>query len=282
MPLPVPSLPFPAPMITSTGGGSGHPPLLLITGSGSAFHGPAGVLAVLLLEIALGSLGVLAVAPVWGVVKRGYFLLVGWTVLVCALLSWLAAPAARTWLLGFAGGSLAVLAALQAKRFTVARVLSVLAAGAGVAATVAIAHERGSGQVSGAFAMLAGAAFLGATWDGMVLGHWYLVDRKLSVRPMQWHAWAFTAGVALAVVSAALAKGGKPTGSEAGLNPLLLVSNLTLYLAFGLVAVNALLAFFVHKLVAEGSIRAATGMLYLAVIMAFAAEFAAKARFFTV
>ena len=36
-----------------------------------------------------------------------------------------------------------------------------------------------------------------------------------------------------------------------------------------------------HKLVAEGSIRAATGMLYLAVILAFSAEFAAKARFFS-
>ena len=46
--------------------------------------------------------------------------------------------------------------------------------------------------------------------------------------------------------------------------------------------VCALLAFFVHKLVNEGSIRAATGMLYLAVIMALSAEFAAKARFFTV
>ncbi len=246
------------------------------------FKGPSGVLAVLLLEIALGSLGVLVVAPVWGVVKRGYFLLVGWTVVTCALLSAWAAPADQAVLLGFAGGSMAVLGALRIKRFTVARVLAALTVVAGIAATLTIAHERASGRVSGAVAMLAGAAFLGATWDGMVLGHWYLVDRKLSVRPMRWHAWAFTAGIALAVVSAALAKGGQPTGSEAGLNPLLLVSDLTLYLAFGLVAVNALLSFFVHKLVTEGSIRAATGMLYLAVIMAFSAEFAAKARFFTV
>ena len=236
----------------------------------------------------------LLLAPVWGVVKRGYFLLVGWTVAVCALLgAWAAADplskdvdraaVALAGMWSFAALSVVVLVLLHLKRFGAARVLSAVACAAGVVAVVGIATVRGSGGATwgGIAAMLTGAAFVGATWDGMVLGHWYLVDRKLSVRPMQWHAWAFTVGIALALVSAALAKGGEPTGSEASLNPLLLVSDLTLYLAFGLVAVNALLAFFVHKLVNEGSIRAATGMLYLAVIMAMSAEFAAKARFFT-
>lgn len=262
----------------------------------AALRGPAGVLGVLLLESGLGSLLVLLIAPVWGVVKRGYFLLVGWTVAVCALLGALSlrGPLSRVegggtalasgGLWAFFALSVVVLALLQTRREAPARVVGWLAVAAGVAAVVGIADLRGGtgATVGGIAAMLTGAAFLGATWDGMVLGHWYLVDRKLTVSPMRWHAWAFTAGIALAVVSAALAKGGRPTGSEASLNPLLLVSDLTLYLAFGLVAVNALLAFFVHKLVNEGSIRAATGMLYLAVIMAFSAEFAAKARFFTV
>jgi hypothetical protein len=157
-----------------------------------------------------------------------------------------------------------------------------VACGLGAVEALAALRATGPALTGGIVAMLAGAAFLGATSDGMVLGHWYLVDRKLTSSPMRWHAWAYTASVVLALASAALAKGGKPTGSEASLNPLLLVSDLTLYLAFGLVGVCALLAFFVHKLVNEGSIRAATGMLYLAVIMALAAEFAAKARFFTV
>lgn len=252
------------------------------------------MLAVLLLETALGSLLVLLLAPVWGVVKRGYFLLVGWTVVVCALLAALSArgPLSRAsdagvavaGLWAFTGLSIVVLWLLHARREAAARVVSALACATGVVAVVGIATLRGGGGDTwgGIAAMLTGAAFLGATWDGMVLGHWYLVDRKLTNDPMRWHAWAFTVGIALAVVSAALAKGGQPTGSEASLNPLLYVSNLTLYLAFGLVAVNALLSFFVHKLVNEGSIRAATGMLYLAVIMALSAEFAAKARFFTV
>ena len=248
----------------------------------SSFHGPAGVLATLLFETALGSLAALVVAPVWGVVKRGFFLLVAWTVTVCAVLAALAAPAEQLDLAVFAAGAIGVLICLHRGWFRHAQaVASVFTVGA-LQAVWTIAGQRAGGRLPGAVAILAGAALLGTTWNAMVLGHWYLVDRKLTVAPMRWHAWAYTAGVALGAVSAAFAKGGKPTGSEASLNPLLYVSNLTLWLAFGLVAVCALLAFFTHKLVAEGSIRAATGMLYLAVIMAFAAEFAAKARFFTV
>ena len=254
-------------------------------------QGPTGVFAVVLLEFALGSLAVLWVTPVWGVVKRGVFLLVAFSVVTCALCATLVArgplaeladaktaPAA---LYTFTALSAAFTAALLAKRMAVARVLGILGVPAGIWAVVALALLRGD-AVAGVAAMLTGAAFLGATWDGMVLGHWYLVDRKLTVRPMKALAVAFTAGIALAVVSALLAKGGRVSADEATFNPLLYVTDLTLYLAIGLVGVNALLAFFVHKLVNEGSIRAATGMLYLAVIMAFAAELAAKARFFTV
>jgi len=245
------------------------------------FRGPAGVLTVILFEIAFGSLAVLVVSPVWGVVKRGYFLLVGWTAAVCAVLAAVAAPAARPWLRAFALLACWLVLGLHV-RPALARAVTAFTVITGVGTAVAVAQERASGRVVGALVVLAGAAFLGATWNGMVLGHWYLVDRKLKVDPMRWHSWAFTAGIVLALASAALAKGGDPTGSEASLNPLLLVSDLTLYLAFGLVGVCALLSFFVHKLVNEGSIRAATGMLYLAVIMAMSAEFAAKARFFTV
>ncbi len=260
------------------------------------FNGSRGVFAVILLEIALGSLAVLWVTPVWGVVKRGFFLLVASTVAVCAVLGQLAASGPLDRLTGagrataalWAFSALSVLftAALVLKRLPVARVLGILGVPAGVWALVEIALLRADGDVpraiGGVAALLTGAVFLGATWDGMVLGHWYLVDRKLSPRPMEALALAFSISVGLALVSAALGRGGEVTAAEQNLNPLLLVSSLTLYLAIGLVAVNALLAFFVHKLVNEGSIRAATGMLYLAVIMAFSAEFAAKARFFTV
>ena len=260
------------------------------------FRGSGSVFAVILLEIALGSLGALWVTPVWGVVKKGFFVLVASTVAVCAVLGQLAASGplgeasgagrASAALWAFSVLSVLFLVALLARRLPAARALGILGVPAGVWAVVEIALLRGDGDagrtIAGVAAILTGAAFLGVTWDGMLLGHWYLVDRKLSARPMKAFALAFSISVGLALVSAALGRGGEVTADERNLNPLLLVSSLTLYLAIGLVLVNALLAFFVHKLVNEGSIRAATGMLYLAVIMAFSAEFAAKARFFTV
>src|SRR5687768_4701240 len=113
----------------------------------ASLRGPAGVLAVLLLEAALGSLFVLAIAPVWGVVKRGYFLLVGWTVAVCAVLAALSAAGplsragsraglAQAAMWAFVGLSVVVLALLQTKRFGVARLVSWVACLAGVVAVV--------------------------------------------------------------------------------------------------------------------------------------------------
>jgi hypothetical protein len=80
-------------------------------------RGPAGVLTVVLFETALGSLGLLWLAPLWGVVRAGFFKLVGATVLACAALAWLASHgelsgagatgrAASLWLAIFALGVL--------------------------------------------------------------------------------------------------------------------------------------------------------------------------------
>jgi hypothetical protein len=51
-------------------------------------------------------------------------------------------------------------------------------------------------------------------------------------------------------------------------------------LSVGLAALCVMIAFFIRAMVKEDSIQAATGFFYLAVIMAFAAEFAAKVRFY--
>ena len=52
-------------------------------------HGPAGVLTVVLYETALGGLALLWLAPLWGVVRPGFFKLAGGTALACAVLAWL-------------------------------------------------------------------------------------------------------------------------------------------------------------------------------------------------
>lgn len=265
------------------------------TPAAAGFQGPAGVFAAILLEVAVGALALLWLTPVWGVVKRGFFVLIASTVAVCALLALLAAGsglahsggragATRVALSVFAGLCAAFAGALISKRVGAARWLGLAALGCGLWAIVSIGLLRGGGAVAvkGIVAMLCGAAFLGATWNGMILGHWYLVDRKLKVDPMKAASLAYSISVGLAVVSALVGQGSRPTTKSAlQTSALLLVSHLELYLAIGLVSVCALLAFFTHKLVYEGSIRAATGMLYLAVIMAFSAEFAAKVYFFS-
>jgi hypothetical protein len=288
--------------------------------------GPTGVIAVVLFEIALGSLALLWLAPLWGVVRPGFFKLVGATVVTCAGLAWLAGHtaleaagpdgrAAARWLASFA------VAALLWQVLVYARVGSRPRVGAAVGAAGSPA-PAGTGQpegrqgptspvagmtelgrwvgiaavlpglaavwplaalsgrpLAGAVALLTGALFLGATTDGLLLGHWYLVDRRLSNRPILSLANWLIVGIAAALVSAVLGseRGGRVDQS---LSPLLAFPNLTVWLAVGLVLVCALIAGFIRVLVRGGSIQAATGMFYLAVVMALAAEFAAKVYFF--
>lgn len=251
-------------------------------------HGPAGVLTVVLFETALGSLALLWVAPLWGVVRPGFFKLVGATVVVCAGLAWVtgrgelarAGATGRTAALWLGMFALAVLAwqVLVYARLGAARWAGMVAVAPGLVAAWPLAQLSGRPGL-GAVALLTGALFLGATVDGLLLGHWYLVDRRLSNRPILALASWFGAGVAAALVSAAL--GGDRGGAvDRSLSPLLAFPNLTVYLAVGLVLVCGLIASFIHVLVRGGSIQAATGMFYLAVVMALAAEFAAKVHFF--
>ena len=203
-------------------------------------HGPVGVVTVVLYETALGGLALL-----WLGVFAAAVLL--WQVLLYAR-----AGAAR-WV-------------------GVAAVLPGLVAGWPLA-------ELSGRPALGLLALATGALFLGATVDGLLLGHWYLVDRRLSNRPITALAAWLVAGVAAALVSAAL--GGARGGAvDQALSPLLAFPNLTVYLAVGLVLVCGLMASFIRVLVRGNSIQAATGMFYLAVIMALAAEFAAKVYFF--
>jgi hypothetical protein len=255
-------------------------------------QGPAGVLAVVLFEIALGSLALLWAAPLWGVVRPGFFKLAGATVAACAGLAWLAGHtaleaagadgrAAARWLGVFAVAVLvwqALVYAPLGRRSRIGRWAGMAAVLPGLAAVWPLA-ALGGRPLAGAVALLAGALFLGATTDGLLLGHWYLIDRRLSNRPILALATWLIAGIAAALVSAVL--GGERGGRvDQSLSPLLAFPNLTVWLAVGLVLVCALIAGFIRVLVRGGSIQAATGMFYLAVVMALAAEFAAKVYFF--
>jgi hypothetical protein len=275
---------------------------------------PAAVLAVVLATTAVGSSVLLWLAPTWGAVRHGYEMLTGATV---ALFAWSASASFRVPVETLAGtavaddgelartllNAMAILTAVAVVALAVklppifGRVAGLLATVAGVAAFVPIAAiraDRGGagGLTQGLVELSAGAVLMGAIWVGMILGHWYLVERRLSNRYMVWMAWANVVAVGAGLVSVLLsARNPAPCDDLAGaafeqcamtFAPILRIGNMTVILGLGVLALIALIAGFNVKLAREGgrSIQASTGMFYLAVILAPAVEFAAKVRFF--
>lgn len=278
-------------------------------------NAPAAILALVLVETVVGGLVLTFVGPTWGKVRHGYEILQSSLLALFAWGAWaslrrplssvdMADADAAIWVSRLVALT-AVLAAvaaivLIAKLSPVAaRILGIGAAVAGLASFVPLAMLRASrdgagGVTQGLVELLLGAFLLGAIWVGMILGHWYLVEKRLSNKYMIWISWANVvavgAGVAAVALSArspvpcsALAFGSAEAEACAfAFSPLLAVGPMTLLIGFGVLAVIAVIAYFNVRLAKEGgrSIQASTGMFYLAVIMAPAAEFAAKIRFF--
>jgi hypothetical protein len=256
--------------------------------------GPLGVMSVLLLETAVGGSLVLWASGVWGAVRRGFFLLTGATTALCALGAWevarlelprVASPVAGPALSGFALlSALTVLwlVVLVSQRPGAARLMGLAATAVGVVVLGLVGAVRGRPVTRGILELALGALFLGSAVYGLLLGHWYLVERRLDaihmVRSSRW----YVAGVLAAVGAVALAAGAPPAAAPEAFSPLLGIPGFNAVLAGGLVAVCALIAGCVWKLAREGgrSIQAATGMYYLGVLMAFSAELSAKIGFF--
>ena len=265
-------------------------------------------MSVLLLEAAVGGAVVLWGSGVWGHVRKGFFLLQGATVALCAWGAWATArtgveasgaaaadpgDALATAMAGAPGARLltglfvfALLATLWElvlliRQSALSHALGLLTAVAGVVCLPLFALARGERALAALAEVGLGSLFLGSTIFGLMLGHWYLVERRLPNTYMVRGAWWYIAGV-IAAGAAAVLSAANPARTSGGFSPFLAVPGFTLYLAAGLVAVCALIAGFVWKLAHEGgrSIQAATGMFYLAVIMAFSAEMSTKFRFF--
>jgi hypothetical protein len=275
---------------------------------------PAAVLGLVLAMTAVGGAGVLWLAPTWGEVRHGYEILTGSTLALIAWGAWgafraplstlegteLADEAAltSTLLLGVAVLTAAACAALIVRLPSVlARVLGVGGLALGLAAFVPLAMIRaergGAGGIAQGIAEVAlGSVLMGAIWVGMILGHWYLVERRLSNRYMIWMAWVNVGAVVAGLGSVLLSmRNPVPCDGLSGaafdacvrqFSPVLRIGNMTVVLGLGVLALVALIAGFNVKLAREGgrSIQASTGMFYLAVILAPAVEFAAKVRFF--
>jgi len=254
--------------------------------------GASGVMSVILLETAVGGSVVLWASGVWGAVRRGFFLLMGVSVVLSALGAWALTRAAAaqsaaggravTGLAVFTGLLALWLVLLMARQRAVSRVVGLVAALAGLVALVLFAFLREDAVGPAVAELVLGSAFLGSTLFGLLLGHWYLVERRLSNVYMVRSAWFYIGGVVAAVAAVALSATNPVEPAALGLNPLLAVPSFSLLLAGGFVTLCAFIAGFVWKLANEGgrSIQAATGYFYLAVIMGFPAELATKFRFF--
>lgn len=148
---------------------------------------------------------------------------------------------------------------------------------AGIAGLIAAAIDAGGHTIVAVIRVLAGAAFLGAVTDAMLLGHWYLVQPGLPrrhlndlVRALGW-VWP------VEVVSLLLPTGmfSVWTGAvDDGWNG-------TLGWFWAACAVTTIVLVFVTKAALRESyysaVMAATGLLYLAILTAFGTDLVARA-----
>jgi hypothetical protein len=275
---------------------------------------PAVVLALVLLMTGVGTSVLVWTVPTFGRVRRGFELLAGGTAVLLVLSgrAALAGPVGRVLdvdpgsavapVLSLATAAVVLGAAALVLRMTGlpavgARIVGLASAGAGVALLVPLAGlraERGGagGLAQGLVELLLGSALLGSIWFGMLLGHWYLVERRLSNRPMVTTAWLNVAALGAGLASVLLSwRNPAPCAALTGaafeqcallFAPVLRIGSMTIVLGLGVLSLLALIAGFNVRLAREGgrSIQAATGMFYLAVILAPAVEFAAKVRYF--
>lgn len=254
--------------------------------------GPAGVTALVLAEVVAGCLWLLFLTPLWNEVRRGFFTLTGSILVVLAGATWYSASVAMVdgdpagaWsvrlaaLLTFA--TLVWVLLMYLKRQAAARVVGIASVPISVATLAAMAATAEGPYVVALLQLLAGAAFLGAVMDGLLLGHWYLTDRGLTRAPINRFTMALI--VAVGLEAAALLLGGfGPTENTSDFNPLLTSAGLASWIALGMVGTTALIAFLIRAALKgqrSSAVQAATGFFYLAVITALTAEFAAKVRF---
>lgn len=252
------------------------------------------VLGLLLLETAVGGLAILWTAQLWGNVKWGFFKLTGTTITVSALLGWFAirgpllddpapdsARLASTILLVFGLGTLLWQVLLWFKQRQLSRIVGLACVPVGLAGLVAVALDPQTSQGTGVAVaqVLSGALFAGAVLDGLLLGHWHLVDRRLGREPIGRFNLAFLVG-GIAVIATSLPMLGGGGAADPRISPLLGAGDLTVWLAVGLAALCLVIGGFIRALIKENSIQSATGLFYLGVLMGFAAEFAAKVDFF--
>ena len=153
---------------------------------------------------------------------------------------------------------------------------------ASIAMLVALAGTARQDEGVALFQVLAGAAFLGAVLDGLLLGHWYLTDRGLPRRPIDRSTSLLIGAVileAVAVVTRRVRRrrGGRAVQPPAGSRRTGVAGSPSAWWAPpALIAVMVRLTLRGER---ASAVQSATGFFYLAVVTAFTAEVAVKVRF---
>lgn len=249
-------------------------------------------MAVVLAEAVVGGLALAFLTPLWHEVKPGFFVLLGAIGAVLGAAAWFAAARARVpgepagrWAVVLAAALAAATAAwaglLFFRRTRPARALGLGSLPAGGGLLVAVAAAGRQPLAVSLFQVAAGSAFLGAVLDGLLLGHWYLTDRRLGRGPIR-RAAALLVAAVVAEAAAVVSGGFGAVGADPTFNPLLTAGALAPWIAAGMVLATALIAgLVVAALRGEraSAVQAATGFFYLAVVTAFTAEVAVKVRF---
>ncbi|HLH23374.1 MAG TPA: hypothetical protein VK066_12685 [Chloroflexota bacterium] len=156
-------------------------------------------------------------------------------------------------------------------------------AGFGALGAAAFVHASVWGPLPTLVSLLLGAAGLGGSGVGMMLGHWYLVTPNLSTRPLVVMTLAFLVAAALQgallplELGAAGASGEPAAGAQALLGgyPLAFI----LRVVVGIVLPVAL-GIMTYQTCRLRSMMSATGLLYIAVSCVLAGEVIAKTLFF--
>jgi hypothetical protein len=164
---------------------------------------------------------------------------------------------------------------LEAKEFDPR--LDLVAPVIGIVGVIAAALDAGGPQWLAVARFVVGALFLGVITDAMLLGHWYLVQPGLArgalLELVDWTMWLWFPQVALLLV---------PTGMVSALNGTIddgyggLLS--WFWVASAVTTIGLLITTrLALKERAYSAVMAATGLLYLAIIMAFGTDLVARA-----
>jgi hypothetical protein len=257
-------------------------------------NGFAGVMALVLMETVGGASVLTWAPPLWRETKRSFFTI--WTAIMVGLFAWPAwwsakvaalpgdAAAANGVRLALATAVVLTIAmiCLLARWQTSGRIAGIVATVGAVVTLAALAPTGRQTVPISLFQLAAGAAFLGAAYDALFLGHWYLTDRKLTRAPINRFTNVLIVATCIEVV--AIATGGfAGTPSSQAFNPLLTAGALAPWIAIGMAGTTLLIAVLARAALKgerPSAVQSATGFFYLSLVTAFTAEIAVKTRFF--